>query len=87
MKSFQYLTILMAAIVAIEAQMIETLTKFRTWEWMTLRSGYCADYPACSSIEPIVRRLFPNQQLNRYGSYGQGYTQGGRSLKYFLKGS
>ena len=31
----------MAAIVAIEAQMIETLTKFRTWEWMTLRSGYC----------------------------------------------
>ena len=76
MKSFQYVTILMAAIVAIEAQMIETLTKFRTWEWMTLRSGYCADYPACSSIEPIVRRLFPNQQLNRYGSWG--YTQQGR---------
>ena len=63
MKLFQYLTILMVANVAIEAQMIETLSRFRTWEWMTLKSGYCDDYPACSQIELIVKRLIDKDKL------------------------
>ena len=42
MKSFQYLTILMVAIVAIEAQ-LWTDHQWRVWEWMTWGTGYRND--------------------------------------------
>ena len=42
MKSFQYLTILMVAIVAIEAQ-LWTDQQWRHWEWMTWGTGYGND--------------------------------------------
>ena len=46
MKSFQYLTILMVAIVTIEAQLWND-QQWRRWEWMTFNTGYCEPYPWC----------------------------------------
>ena len=46
MKSFQYLTILMVAIVANEAQLWND-QQWRRWEWMTFGTGYCEPYPWC----------------------------------------